>query len=132
MRKQDLINKTVASLPPGSAKSEQPFDKQPDYEEWMVARLQSKPPDDVDIKTCEDFTTLGVTCCEICHEYHEDDLYLVEVPEDEKAWVCCALKSVFSPMSPEEEAEAEEKLRAIFGRSYDEQPEGREKGRGDE
>jgi hypothetical protein len=114
MRKQDLINRTVASLPPGSAKSEQPFDEQPDYEEWMVARLQSNLPDDVDIKTCEDFMTLGVTCCEICHEYHEDDLYLVDSSEGGKAWVCCPLKSVLSPMTPEEEADAEEKLRYMF------------------
>ena len=52
--------------------------------------------------------------------------------EGGKTWECCALKSVLSPMTPEEEADAEEKLRYMFGPPDDEQPEGHEKDRGDE
>lgn len=53
---------------------------------------------DTDIRTCEDFGLLNVTCCESCHGiYQHYEMSLVEIESAGKAWICCAIDRAISP-----------------------------------
>jgi len=53
---------------------------------------------DTDIRTCEDFSFLNVTCCKSCHGlYQHYELSLVELESAGNAWICCAIDRALRP-----------------------------------
>lgn len=72
--------------------------------------------DGVDFQTCTDVKPLGAHCCPVCHDDSPEwELEIVETSGGVKALVCCAVKSALFPLTPDEQAEADEKMRAVFG-----------------
>jgi hypothetical protein len=52
---------------------------------------------DGEITTCDDLR-LEVECCESCHGYYlHYDMYVVEQPDGQTAWICCAVRRVLFP-----------------------------------
>ena len=113
MTKAEIIEKTLdeigrACLEAGEA-------------EIVVVELGRRLPNDMDIKTCEDFRHLAVECDD-CHSvYPHYDMSLIDLPNGGKAWVCDAVKWA---LRPEEESKVEgwskdsaeaKLLREIFG-----------------
>jgi hypothetical protein len=43
---------------------------EPAYQTIVIAELQRKLPEGVEIKTCEDFKHLNVECCDTCHNFY--------------------------------------------------------------
>ena len=63
------------------------------YDDFVIATLNELLPSG-NIKTCEDFTYLGVACCPVCHRYYPHfDVKLVTLPDGSKAWICCRLRT---------------------------------------
>lgn len=59
----------------------------------MIATLAERLPEG-DIKTCDDRQHLGIGCCNICHTcYPHYDMYLEDVPDGRKAWICCKVRT---------------------------------------
>ena len=59
--------------------------------------LQTVGPD-TDIRTCEDFGHLNVTCCKSCHGlYQYYEMSLVEIESAGNAWICCAVDRALRP-----------------------------------
>jgi hypothetical protein len=85
MTKSEIIQKTLRDLRIAIVRTEPPYSDEPELETYLANRLQ----DGVDIKTCEDFRHLGAACCEVCHySYPDSDMYLIDLPDGGKAWVC--------------------------------------------
>ena len=97
MTKNEIIGKTLRDL--GLSRSPKhgvPFPDEPDEDELVIAELASVLPD-TDIKTGSDFKQLKVACCETCHHFYPHyDMYLIELPSGEKAWVCCSVRRAFA------------------------------------
>jgi hypothetical protein len=50
-----------------------------------------------EITTCEELQ-LDVECCSICHGFYPHyDMYMVELPDGRKGWICCAVRGVLFP-----------------------------------
>jgi hypothetical protein len=70
-----------------------------EYEAIVIATLTERLPEG-DVRTCEDFRYLGAACCDICHSsYPHFDMYLHELPDSGKAWICCSVRSALSDAS---------------------------------
>ncbi len=64
----------------------------------VVELLQGRLPDGVDIKTCEDFKHFNVECCDTCHNFlPESEMYLIDLPDGGKAWVCDQVRGALLP-----------------------------------
>ena len=85
--------------------------------EILEQKFQGLPPD-ANIRTCGDLSDLNVKCCDPCHTYHPYDLYLVELPEGSKAWICCAIcRSLFPEIHGEaDQVEMENLMEMLFGK----------------
>ena len=60
------------------------------YDDFVIATLNEMLPTG-DIKTCEEFTELGVKCC---HTYYPHlEMTLVTLTDGSKAWICCSLRT---------------------------------------
>ena len=93
MTRNEIIEKTLKEIPSRLAQDEAPYGDDPDWEEIVIAALQERLPE-TDIKTCEDFRHLRVTCCEICHQlYQHYEMILIDVPGGAKDWVCDPVRS---------------------------------------
>jgi hypothetical protein len=63
-----------------------------EYEAVVLAALAKRVPEG-DISTCEDLRHLGVECCNICHTFYPHyEMYLEDLPDGRKAWVCCSVR----------------------------------------
>jgi hypothetical protein len=123
--KDKIIGKTLKEIGPHLEKHEEPYSDEPDWEEIVIAELQKRLPE-TDIKTCEDFRHLNVTCCETCHTfYQQHEMNLIDLPDGAKAWVC---DHVMWAIYPERYQELQEwkrnspqgkLLRQIFGEDAD-------------
>jgi hypothetical protein len=124
--KADIIAKTLKDMGPFLLQHEPPYSDEPDGEEIVIAELQRRLPEKVDIKTCEDFWYLHVECCGICHECYHYEMSLLDLPNGAKAWVCDSIKwddlSRAIPETPRVEAKLPQGklLRRIFGKNADE------------
>jgi hypothetical protein len=98
MTKSDLIEKILKDLGPFPLQNEPTYCDEPDYEEQLLATLQTKLADGVDIKTCEDFRHLGVDCCPICHgDYAHYEMSVIGLRDGSQAWVCDPVKYALNP-----------------------------------
>ena len=62
-----------------------------DFVDHVIASLAQQLPDG-EIKTCDDFKSHGVQCCDGCHLYHpHTGMKLVTLADGGKAWLCCDL-----------------------------------------
>jgi hypothetical protein len=106
MTKNEIIEKTLMAV-----REHQGVDRlDPKYEEDIATTFKERLPDG-DVKTCEDFKHLRVECCETCHTFlPETEMYLVELPEGGKAWICCAVRSELFPETKVDESNPEQKL----------------------
>jgi hypothetical protein len=94
MTKDDIIRKTLQDLRITILRTEPPYSDEPELETYLANRL----PDGEDIKTCGDFKHLGATCCEVCHHsYPVSDMYLIDLPDGSKAWVCDQVRWAIYP-----------------------------------
>ena len=59
--KNEIIEKTLREIGPRLDEHEEPYS--------VIDELQERLPD-TDIKTCEDFRHLNVTCCDTCHTFY--------------------------------------------------------------
>ena len=74
-----------------------------------------------EITTCDELL-LDVECCPTCHGlYPHYEMYLVELPDDRAAWICCAVRTVLFPETAiaADDPEVLECLRLIFGGESD-------------
>lgn len=73
-----------------------------DYDAIVLATLNERLPEG-DIKTCEDLS-IDVQCCDICHSvYPHYDMYVEDLPDGSKAWICCRVRSALrDPGQPQE------------------------------
>ena len=98
MTKTEIIRKTLQQIQ---------VSLQNDDAELVVAELQDLLPYNGDIRTCEDFSHLGVMCCETCHgENAHYEMDLIELPYGGKAWVCHAVKQAVRSENSNEEIAA--------------------------
>jgi hypothetical protein len=106
MTKNEIIEKTLKAV-----REHQGVDRLDlEHEAYFVTTLKERLPDG-DIKTCEDFKHLTVECCETCHTFlPETEMYLVELPEGGKAWICCPVHSALFPKPKVDESNPEQKL----------------------
>jgi hypothetical protein len=62
-------------------------------DDMVIAELNELLPSG-DIKTCLNFSDLGVACCPICHSVSPDvDMRVETLPDGSKAWICCKVRS---------------------------------------
>ena len=98
MMKAEIISKTLREMGPFPLENEPPFSEEPDDEEIVIAELEERLPDDLDIKTCEDFRHLNVECCDICHgHYAHYEMSVIDLPDGGRAWVCGPVKRAIYP-----------------------------------
>jgi len=121
MTKNELIDKTLRDI------NEWLSPNDSGYLEVVIAELQRRLPDGVDIKTCGDFKHLGVECCETCHgTYAHYEMKLIDLPDGGKAWVCHPIEYAIYPERYQAQLERERTtpegklLREIFGEMTDE------------
>jgi inorganic pyrophosphatase len=71
---------------------------EPDYQTIVIAELQRKLPEGVEIKTCEDFPHLNVKCCDTCHNsYPHYEMKLIQLPDGCPARVCDTVRWAIHP-----------------------------------
>ena len=116
--KNDIIEKTLKEISPRIEESEELYS--------VMAELQERLPE-TDIKTCEDFRHLNVTCCDTCHTFYPHyEMSLIDLPDGAKAWVCDPVKWAIYPEQYQELQEWKQNspegklLRQIFGEDVDE------------
>jgi hypothetical protein len=115
--KNDIIEKTLKEISPSIEESEELYS--------VMAELQDRLPE-TDIKTCEDFRHLNVTCCNTCHTFYPHyEMSLIDLPGGAKAWVCDPVKWAIYPEQYQELQEWKQNspegklLRQIFGEDGD-------------
>jgi len=87
--KNEIVEKTLTEIGPRLEAHEE-LDS-------VSAELRERLPD-TDIKTCEDFRHLNVTCCDTCHTFHPHyEMSLIDLPDGTKAWVCDPVKWAIYP-----------------------------------
>ena len=97
MTRAELIEHILKKIGPFPLENDPPYNDEPDYEEDVLAALQVRLPEGVDIKTCGEFRHLGVECCELCHgDYAYYDMSVIELPDGTMAWVCDPIKLAIS------------------------------------
>jgi hypothetical protein len=95
--KNEIIEKTLKDIGPRLKQHETPCSEEPDCGEIVIAELQARLPE-TDIKTCEDFRHLNVTCCDTCHTFYPHyDMSLIDLPDGANAWVCDPVKWAIYP-----------------------------------
>lgn len=53
---------------------------------------------EANIRTCEDFGSLNVKCCECCHGiYQHYEIALIDIESGGNAWICCAIDRALNP-----------------------------------
>ena len=97
MTKNEIIEKTLKEIGPRLKKHEVPYREASDREQIVITELQKRLPE-TDIKTCEDFRHLNVTCCDTCHTFYPHyEMNLIDLADGAKAWVCDPVKWAIYP-----------------------------------
>jgi hypothetical protein len=87
--KAEIIARTVGSMN---------LNDEPEYRESVIAELDRKLPDGVEIKTCEDFRHLNVKCCDTCHNFYPHyEMRVIDLPDGSSAWVCDTVRWAIYP-----------------------------------
>jgi len=101
MNRDQIIAKTLDDMrrfenpvedsEPGTADRAFEYDR-----DVFVPEMLKRLPD-CEITTCDDLG-LEVECCESCHGYYPHyDMYVVDLSEGRKGWICCAVRRVLFP-----------------------------------
>ena len=81
----------------------------------MIAAMKERLPER-DFRTCADFGELGVECCHTCHTlYPHHEMYIEDLPDGNKAWLCCFVHSALRGEKTLEDLQAEIDLEAALG-----------------
>src|ERR1035441_382876 len=105
MTKQEIIETTLKAM-----------GWSPEENETVIIELEWRLPDNLDIKTCDDFKHFNVECCDTCHTFYAHyDMYLIDLSEGGNAWVCCAVNRAMFPKSDQNDDEATKLHHYIFG-----------------
>jgi hypothetical protein len=91
MTKPEIIHQVLNDFRDESEGAYIPERSDIDYEPIILSALekslQTVGPD-TDIRTCEDFGLLNVTCCESCHGLYQNyEMSLVEIESAGNAWI---------------------------------------------
>jgi hypothetical protein len=87
--KAEIIAQTLGSMN---------LNDEPEYQELVIAELDRKLPDGVEIKTCEDFRHLNVKCCDTCHNFYPHyEMKVIDLPDGSPAWVCDTVRWAIYP-----------------------------------
>lgn len=98
MTKAEVITMVLTEIGPFTLEYEPPYSDEPDDEEVVIAELEGRLPNGLDIKTCVDFKHLGIECCETCHgHYAHYEMSIIDLPGGGQAWVCCPVKRAIYP-----------------------------------
>jgi len=126
MTKAEIIQITLSALREGDVlwsgtPDAESSDTREDYEASVVIpALMERLPDNEEIKTCADFPDIGVTCCSICHSFYPHyDMYLEDMPDGSKAWVCCFVRSALHGEDPAQRSEELIDLETALGGRLD-------------
>ena len=88
MTRNEIIAKTLTKIRPHFEQHKAPYSEELDCQTTVIAALQVRLPE-TDIKTCEDFRHLRVTCCDTCHQFYPHyEMSLVDLLDVSKGWVC--------------------------------------------
>jgi hypothetical protein len=101
MTKPEIVQQVLNDFRNESERAHIPERSDVDYEAIILSALekslQAVEPG-ADIRTCEDFELLNVTCCESCHGLHQHyEMSLVETESADNAWICCAVDRALRP-----------------------------------
>jgi hypothetical protein len=87
--KAEIIARTVGSMN---------LNDEPEYQELVIAELDRKLPNGVEIKTCEHFRHLNVKCCDTCHNFYPHyEMKVIDLPDGSPAWVCDTVRWAIYP-----------------------------------
>jgi hypothetical protein len=87
--KAEIIAQTLGSMN---------LNDEPEYQELVIAELDRKLPNGVEIKTCEDFCHLNVKCCDTCHKFYPHyEMRVIDLPDGSPAWVCDTVRWAIYP-----------------------------------
>lgn len=117
MTRNEIIQKTLRDMNMVSEAGDRTCDEET-YSQ-VVGHLQTRLPEGVDIKTCEDFKHLGAECCDTCHHFYpEYEMEFIDLPDGGKGWVCDQVKWAIYPERYEalkEWARTSEVCKMFFG-----------------
>jgi hypothetical protein len=85
------------------------------YDPTVIATLTERLPD-LNLRICADFGELGVECCHTCHTlYPHYEMYIEDLPDGNKAWLCCFIRCALRGEKTLEDLQAEIDLEAALG-----------------
>jgi len=96
MNRDQIITKTLEDMRGyDSSDSEEFYQQSAELDEYdrnvTIPELMKRLPEG-EILTCEDLD-FPVECCDSCHYFYAHyDMYLVDLPDGRKAWICCATR----------------------------------------
>ena len=97
MTRAEIIAKTLREMGP-IAPTDEPCSDDPDEPAFIISVLREVLPADTDIRTCEDFGSLNVKCCDCCHGIHQHyEIALIDIETGGSAWICCAIDRALNP-----------------------------------
>ncbi|MGB8477895.1 MAG: hypothetical protein WCE63_03515 [Acidobacteriaceae bacterium] len=118
MKKDEIIQTTLRAMRqdrglfPNDDSGDDDWDDQLDL---VIATLTERLPD-LDFRTCADFGELGVKCCPTCHTFTPHwEMYIEDLPDGNKAWLCCSIRSALHGPKTLEELEELIELEAALG-----------------
>lgn len=93
MNRDQVIAKTLQDMRHHVQGAQQQKSDRDEYDrEVTIPELMRRLPDG-EVATCEEFD-FDVDCCDSCHYFYAHyDMYLVDLPDGRKAWICCAVRS---------------------------------------
>jgi len=96
MNRDQLIVKTLEDMRGYEiSRKEEFYQQSPELDEYdrdiTIPELMKRLPDR-DILICRDLD-FPVECCESCHYFYAHyDMYLVDLLDGRKAWICCSVR----------------------------------------
>src|ERR1017187_7729332 len=73
----------------------------PEYEQLAIDHLDEVFREEdpyIDIRTCSDFSHLGIECCDTCYHFTPGfEMKLDDIESGGKAWICCAMSRALNP-----------------------------------
>jgi hypothetical protein len=70
------------------------------YQRHLAAKVErtlGQIEPEVDTPSCADFGHLGVECCPGCYGEYPDEMELIDIESEKRAWICCALDRALNP-----------------------------------
>ena len=118
MTKNEIIQATLRAMRQdrGLRSSGETGDNDWDAYEVIVIAAMTERLADRDLGTCADFGELGVECCHTCHTlYPHHEMYIEDLPDGNKAWICCFVHSALRGEKTLDDLQAEIDLEAALG-----------------